>query len=194
LKYQEAVEKGAIGSLQNKVIMKKALLYLVFAAMAGAMALLFTSCDKDDIRPMVSITGEFTNTPNPAAGFNQVTMPDGSVMTFPKQYIVDGNCNVMGAIDESLSTLQSVNPSFDPRFGFKGEINITLADADGDKLYFKGDFIMFQDFFIICYLRIDGGTGRYENSQGWFNATGQFNPENGVNTITGAGEVTEPEK
>jgi hypothetical protein len=175
--------------------MKKLVMYFAVVALAGLLAVAFSACDKqDDIRPMVNITGNFTNTPNPAAGFNQVTMPDGSVMAFPKQYVVDGTCSIMGDIMEAQSVLESINPVFDPRFGFKGDVNITLVDSKGDKLFFKGEFLMFQDFSNQSFLRIDGGTGRYEDAQGWFNATGQFNSENGVNTITGAGKITEPNK
>ncbi len=174
--------------------MRTAIQILSFVLFAGAMAVLFPSCNKDDIRPMVSITGSFTNTPDLMGGFNQVSMPDGSVMTFPKKYIADGTCNLMGDIVESQSFLESYNPSFNPRFGFEGTVKITLTGEGGDKLYFEGDFFMFQDFSNKSFLRITGGTGKFEEAQGWFNATGQFNPENGVNTLTGVGEVTEPEK
>lgn len=173
--------------------MKNLIKFLAIVAFLGAMALFFSACDKDnDIRPMTDITGEFTNAPNPAAGFNAVTMPDGSVAPFPKQYVVDGFCSIMGAIDEKQSVLVSINPVFDPRFGFQGNVNITLVDSQGDKLFFNGDFIMFQDLSNNSFLHIDGGTGRFEDAQGWFNATGQFNPETGVNTISGAGRMTMP--
>jgi len=174
--------------------MKNFLRFLAMAAFTGAIALLCSACDKDDIRPMVEITGSFSNTPNPLGGFNQVPMPDGSAMTFPKQYIVDGTCNLLGDIMEGQSVLEALNPAFEPRYGFKGEVKITLTGANGDKLFFEGEFLMFQDMSNKSFLHIVGGTGKFEDAQGWFNATGQMNPETGVNTITGAGEVTEPEK
>lgn len=174
--------------------MKNLLKFLAIAAFTGAIALLFSACDKEDIRPWVEITGSFVNTPNPAGGFNQVAMPDGSAATFPKLYIVDGSCNLQGDIVEAQSTLESFNPAFDPRYGFTGTVKITSTGANGDKLYFEGDFFMFQDFSNKSFLRIVGGTGKFEDAQGWFNTTGQFNPENGVNTLTGVGQVTEPKK
>lgn len=172
----------------NSLAMKK----LIFLA-AIVMAFAFTACEKEVITPYVAITGNFINTPDPSAGFVEIPMPDGSVFTSPKQYKVSGTSALFGTIDEAKSTLVGSNMAFDPIFGgFKGNVTIKLVDREGDELVYVGEFYNFQDFSNKSYLHVDSGTGRWAKAEGWMNATGQFNPETGVNTITGTGEITEP--
>lgn len=169
--------------------MKKLLFLLVM--FAGALALF--SCEKEVITPYVALTGTFTNTPDPSAGFWAVPIPDGSTFMSPKKYIVDGTSPLFGEVDETKSSLEMPSPVFEPKIGgFTGTCTITTVDKDGDQLIYVGEYYMFADFSNKTYLRIDGGTGKWKDAQGWFNTTGQVNPANGVNTLSGTGEVTQP--
>ncbi len=157
------------------------------------MALFITSCEKEVITPYVAISGNFTNTPDPSAGFWEVPIPDGSIFMSPKKYVVDGTSALFGEVDESQSIMELPIPAFEPKIsGFTGSVTITLVDKDGDKLIFEGEYFMFADFSNKTYLRINGGTGKWEDAQGWFNSVGQVDLVTGVNTLNGNGEVTDP--
>ncbi|HRD81491.1 MAG TPA: hypothetical protein PLL53_12085 [Saprospiraceae bacterium] len=166
---------------------------LLFLSLLIAGAFAFYSCEKEVITPYVALTGTFTNTPDPSAGFWAVPIPDGSTFMSPKKYIVDGTSPLFGDVDETKSFLEMPSPVFEPKIGgFTGTCTITTVDKDGDKLIYVGEYYMFADFSNKTYLRIDGGTGKWKDAQGWFNTTGQVNPATGVNTLSGTGEVTQP--
>ncbi|MBK9017736.1 MAG: hypothetical protein IPM82_28870 [Saprospiraceae bacterium] len=157
------------------------------------MAFFITSCEKEVITPYVAISGNFTNTPDLSAGFWEVPIPDGSIFMSPKKYVVDGTSALFGELDESKSIMELPSPVFEPKIGgFTGGVTITLVDKDADKLIFEGEYFMFADFSNKTYLRIDGGTGKWKDAQGWFNSVGQVDPATGVNTLSGSGEVTDP--
>lgn len=166
---------------------------LIFPLLLLAVAFAFNSCEKDVVRPLVAINGNFTNTPVPEAGFFEFLMQDGSTFLFPQKYAVDGSCNLYGDVDETKSTLEFSNVSLDPVFmGFKGNCKIITVDSDGDELIHVGEFFTFMDFSNKSYLHFEGGTSKWKDADGWFNTTGQLDPVTGVNTLSGAGEVTEP--
>lgn len=157
------------------------------------IAFVFASCEKEVITPYVALTGSFTNTPDPSAGFWEVLIPDGSTFMSPKKYVVDGTSALFGEVDETLSIMELPLPVFEPKIGgFTGGCTITTVDEDGDKLIYVGEYYMFADFSNKTYLRIDGGTGKWKDAQGWFNTIGQVDPLTGVNTLSGTGEVTKP--
>lgn len=166
--------------------MKRSLLLMLVVAVS------FVACEKEEIQPLVSISGSFVNTPDPAAGFWEIPLPDGSVMPVPKRYKVSGQCTFVGTVDETKSYLEPSNIVFNPLYGFDGDVKVVLFDADGDQLVHVGEYYSFQDFSNKSYLHYDGGTGKFEGAEGWFITTGQVDPVTGVNTLTGAGEITEP--
>ena len=156
-------------------------------------ALFVMSCEKEVIKPFVAFSGSFTNTPDPSAGFWEIAIPDGSTFMYPKKYVVDGTSALFGNVDEATSVLESSNIAFNLKYGgFSGDLKITLVDTDGDELVLKGEFLSFQDFSNNAYLHVDSGTGKWEKAEGWMNSAGQVNPDTGVNTLTGEGEITEP--
>jgi hypothetical protein len=157
------------------------------------MAYFFTACEKEVITPYVSISGNFTQTPDPASGFWEITIPDGTVVMFAKKWVLDGTSPLFGNVDESKSYMALNNPVFDMKFGgFFGELTLSMFDEDGDELKFEGDAYVFQDFSNNTYFHFTGGTGKWEKAEGWMNSTGQINPATGVNTVVANGEVTEP--
>lgn len=156
------------------------------------MALFFSACEKEVITPYVAISGSFTNTPNPAAGFYEILLPDGTLFPSPKQYIVDGTSALFGNVDETKSVLDMSNVAFNPVFGgFTGDVNIKMVDEDGDELKLVGTVTSYADLSNFAYFHFNGGTGKWEDAKGWMNSEGQFD-ENLVNTLTAEGEVTEP--
>ena len=157
-----------------------------------AFGIFFSACKKDEIQPLVPITGTFVNTPDPAGGFWEVTLPDGSVMPIPKKYKVSGQCTFVGTVDETKSFLETSDIVFNPLYGFDGNLKITLYDADGDQLIHVGEYYSFQDLSNKSYLHYDGGTGKFEGAEGWLITTGQVDPVTGINTLTAAGEITKP--
>jgi hypothetical protein len=169
---------------------KKLLLFPVFTLIA---LLSFSACkdsDTDDeIQPLVPIAGTFTNTPDPAAGFWEVPLPDGSVFYGAKKYIVNGTCDYLGDIDETQSFITTTNVVFNGIFSLNADI--TLANAQGDKLFLSGTVYSYADFSNNGYFHITGGAGRFADADGWMNSTGQFDM-NGVNNLTSSGEVSEP--
>ncbi len=155
-----------------------------------ALALITFSCNKDEeqIKPLVPISGNMVNTPDPSGGFDQIQMPDGSIVTLPKKFKVAGTCGYLGAIDESKSFLE-VTHSF--KGLFIGEAKITLTGEKGDQLILQGTVYTAADFSNKGYFHFIGGTGIFKNAEGWMNSIGQFD-QNGINTLSAAGEITEP--
>lgn len=194
-------------------------MYLTIVALAGALAIAFSACDKDnDIRPMTSIRGDFVNTPDVAAGFWHMPLPPNLIkeefyilgnyhyegkalppvtsrefMMFPKQYIMSGQFTHFGEIDAQVSTMETSGITLDPRFGLKGNVRITLTSSKGEHLNLLGEFFSFKDNSSKAYLHFSGGTGRFEYAEGWMNAYGQADPMTGVQTMIAAGEITEPD-
>lgn len=156
------------------------------------VAFFFTACEKEVITPYVAITGTFTNTPNPEAGFWNIDLPDGTVFPSPKQYIVDGTSALLGEVDETQSVLDMTNVAFNPIFGgFTSDVSIKLVDSDGDELKLVGTVTSYADFSNFAYFHFNGGTGKWKDAKGWMNSEGQFD-QNMVNHLTAEGEVTEP--
>lgn len=157
-----------------------------------AISISFIACNKDEIKPLVPITGAFTNTPDPAGGFWDVALPDGSTTPIPKKYKVSGQCTFVGTVDETRSYLETSDIVFNPLYGFAGNLKVVLFDANGDQLIHVGEYYGFQDLSNKSYLHYDGGTGKFEGAEGWLIATGQIDPATGVNVLAAAGEITEP--
>lgn len=155
-----------------------------------ALTLITFSCDKDEeqIKPLVPISGNFVNTPDPSGGFDQILMPDGTTVSFPKKFRVSGTCGYMGALDESKSFLEIAH-SF--KGLFVGEVKITLTGEKGDQLRLVGTVYTAADLSNKGYFHFTGGTGIFKNAEGWMNSIGQFD-QNGINTLSAAGEITEP--
>ncbi len=196
--------------------MKKHMLFIAIAFLMGAMALLYSSCEQEQARPMVMINGDFINTPELDCGAWMFALPPDEiaqipeVYTFkyksegknagshepcaviPKEYAMSGTCTFFGKIDYHRSVIRYSGVEFDPDLGFRGYINITLSDFQGNQLYLAGEFTHFNDLTSKSFLRFEGGTGMFVNSEGWMTAIGKIDAMTGVHSFTGFGEVTEP--
>jgi hypothetical protein len=199
--------------------MKKLVMYFAVVALTGLLAIAFSACDKeDDIRPMVSIRGDFINTPDVDAGFWRMPLPPNlfkeeeyvvgkfpfwdkarlqadpqAFVLLPKQYIISGRFTHFGEIDADVSILETSNVVLDPHFGIKGELRLTLTSAQGEHLNLLGEFFSFQDNSSKAYLHFSGGTGRFADAEGWMNAYGQVDIMTGLQTMVAVGEITEPD-
>jgi hypothetical protein len=154
--------------------------------------LLFTvGCKKEDEWQTVSITGNYINTPDLAAGFFTLTLPDGSVLQAPKQYIVSGSDNVVGTIDatKSVLTVESITPST-KFFGFDLVYHIVMYNSDGDQVHFDGTAQSYTDFTGIGWVHYTEGTGKFEGISGWENFTLTTDPTTGIHTIVSTGDAT----
>ncbi|HAD14238.1 MAG TPA: hypothetical protein DCF33_17570 [Saprospirales bacterium] len=156
-----------------------------------AIVLFTAGCKKEDEWQTVSITGNYTNTPDPAGGFFTLTLPDGTTFQSPKKYFVSGSDNVVGTIDAAKSTLtvESITPS--TRFlGFDLVYHIVIYNSDGDQVHFNGTAQSYADFTGIGWVHYTDGTGKFEGISGWEDFTLTTNPLTGVHTIVATGEAT----
>lgn len=171
----------------------KNLSFLAGALLALMLSFTWSCKDKEVLVPFVPMTGNFTNTPNPNAGFWEIQMPDGTLFPSPKQYVVDGLSTLFGDVDETHSKLDMSNVEFNLLFGgFYADVHIVMMDPDGDELLFTGEVYSYQDFSNNGFFHVSGGTGKWENAEGWINSVGQINPLTGINTLTASGEVSKP--
>ena len=68
---------------------------------------------------------------------------------------------------------------------------VSFMDLQWDQLTLQGTVYTAADFSNKGYFHFTGGTGIFKNAEGWMNSIGQFD-QNGVNTLSAAGEITEP--
>lgn len=198
--------------------MRKLPIFVAVIALAGGVACAFSACEREYARPLLDVNGSFANTPDPSGGFLEILLPPvpmkemlaeapqrpviiweknhvptmRETVQFPVQYVVNGSWTFMSRLDPERSVLTCSNVVFDPEAGFKGNLNITLSDIEGNQLYLAGEFTTAPDFSNSAFLVCEGGTGRFVNSEGWMMSFGQVNPLTGVNLLTVSGQVTEP--
>lgn len=150
------------------------------------------SCTKDDCTEWqsVAVTGNYTNTPDLAAGFHNVLLPNGATFPAPKKYKVGGSDNVMGTIDAGKSVLEVTAIALNPKTGaFDLTIHIELFDAGGDAVHFEGTGQAYADNTGLSWLHYTKGTGKYDGINGWLNTSITTDPTTGVHTVQGTGEV-----
>lgn len=188
---------------------------------AMAFAGIFSACEHEDARPLINISGEFYNTPDVSAGFTELMLPPEPAVIelalappekpevywpgknhvpmmrrtvyLPVKYTVSGQWTCMDQLDITSSTLTCSSVVFDELSkAFKGNLNITLSDPEGNQLYLAGTFTTGLDFGNQAFLQCEGGTGKFVNTEGWMTTIGSFHPQTGVNTLTMFGEMTAP--
>lgn len=191
---------------------------IVFAV---ALAGIFSACEREDARPLINISGEFTNTPDVSAGFTELLLPPEPAVLepalespgkpeeewlgknhvpmmrrtvfFPVKYFVNGNWTCMEQLDITRSTLTCSSVVFDELSkAFKGNLNITLSDPEGNQLFLAGTFTTGLDFSNKAFLQCEGGSGKFVNTEGWMTSIGSVHPQTGVNMLTMFGEMTAP--
>ena len=198
--------------------MRNYLKLIAMIVVAGFIALAITACEREEARPMVNITGDFTATPDVDCGYWMVALPTILVMEkpdeveiaiwkekeagtshncapFPKEFKLNGTCTFFDQVDPARSVVRYSNLVFDEEEGcFKGDINITLSDLQGNHLYMAGTVMNMPDLSNKAFLQFEGGTGKFVNAEGWMTAFGMVNPKTGVNVFTASGNVTAPKR
>jgi hypothetical protein len=204
--------------------MRKLTSILATIVFTTAWASIFSACEREDARPLINISGEFTNTPDLSAGFIEVLLPPEPALLepalepagkpeeeyslgknnvpmvrrtvlFPVKYFVAGTWTCMEQLDITRSVLTCSSATFDPEAGaFKGNLHITLSDIDGSQLFLGGTFVTYPDFSNKSFLQCEGGSGKFVSTEGWMTAIGSINPQTGANALTVFGEMTAPLK
>ncbi len=168
--------------------MKKLLLLLIMLGFA------VIACKEDDsVRPFVNITANLTNSPDYTAGVWQVPLPQGEVMEVPKAYKTSGNCDYMEGIDPEHSYFSVSDVVWDPLIlACRGVASITLQSIKGDKLYLEGEYFIYPTYYNEAFFHFNGGTGKFDGSEGWMKSTGQCNIASGHNFLDAAGKICAP--
>lgn len=167
--------------------MKKLLyLFIVLGFFASA-------CQKDEtVRPFVNIAAQFENVPDYTAGVWQIPYSEGN-FEVPKAYKVYGSCDYMDGIDPEHSVLTTSDIVWDPELHrFFGVAKVTLSAISGDKLYMEGEYFIYLTYYNESFFHFTGGTGIFDESEGWMKSTGQGNDINGNIILTAAGKIYEP--
>ncbi len=191
--------------------MRKYIIYLAVAAVTAFLAYAVSGCEREEARPVVAIAGDFINTPDATCGFVRVGLPadlprapkeewpgksinnSQPCALLPQAYAVNGSCTFFDRIDPARSTMRYTNLVFDPETnGIKGDVHITLSDAQGNQLYLAGNTVRFPDYTNKSFMHFEGGTGIFVNSEGWMTLIGKVNSTTHVNVLTAFGEVTAP--
>lgn len=146
--------------------------------------LTFFSCSKEEWQT-VSITGGYTNTPDPAGGFLSVALPSGETMMVPKKYIVGGSDNIVGEIDTIKSVLNVNSVLINTLTGaFDLTFTISIFNKSGESVTYKGTGQSYGNATGLSWQQITAGTGKFEGITGWLNTSILTNPTTGINTIT----------
>ncbi len=147
------------------------------------LLLTFFSCTKEEWQT-VSITGGYTNTPDPTAGFHSIALPTGTMMV-PKKYIVGGSDNLVGEIDPAKSVLNLSSVLINPLTGaFDLTFTISIFNKSGESVTYKGTGQSYGNATGLSWQQITAGTGKFEGITGWLNTSILTNPTTGINTIT----------
>lgn len=142
------------------------------------------SCTKEAWQTVI-ITGEYTNTPDPTAGFYDVLLPNDIVFKVPKKYTVGGSDNLVGTIDETKSVLNVNSVVLNPLTGaFDLTYTIAIYDKSGNKADYKGNGQSYSNGTGLSWQHFTGGTGKFEEISGWSNTKITTNPATGVHTVT----------
>ena len=161
---------------------------------SAALMLTLFACKKDDdcqLWQVANVTGNYTNTPDPSAGFHQITLPNGFVVPVPKKYTVGGSDNVIGTIDATKSTLTVSAVALNPKTGaFDLTMHIALYATNGDQIHLDGTGQAYTDNTGLSWQHYSSGTGKFAGITGWLNTSIVTDPTTGVHTVTGTGEAT----
>lgn len=157
----------------------------VFSTLLFFILLFTLSCTKDEEWRTVNITGSYTNTPDPTAGFHSVVLPNENIMPVPKRYKVGGSDNLVGTVDESKSVLDVKTVTINPLTGaFDLNFTISIYDTDGNKVDYKGTGQSYSNFTGLSWQQFTGGTGKFDGITGWLNTSITTNPATGVHNIS----------
>lgn len=125
-----------------------------------AIMLTAVSCKKEDCTEWqtVDVTGNYINTPDPAGGFNQVTLPDGAVLQTPKKYKVSGSDNVIGTLNATQSVLEVTSIGLNFKTGaFDLVLHIVLYNTSGETIVMDGTAQFYADNTGLSWMHYTSG-------------------------------------